>query len=69
MEIEKVIKLVVKIFRWIGKIKIKTANKIELRPILKRFNIRLWYSTKSQIFFKIQPNVKMQLRSFTAENE
>ena len=69
MEIEKVIKLVVKIFRWIGKIKIKTANKIELRPILKRFNIRLWYSTKSQIFFKIQPNVKMQLRSFTTENE
>ena len=59
MGVEKVIKLVIKIFtwfyqNWISKIKIKSANKIELRRILKRFNIRL------------RRNVKMQLRSFTA---
>ena len=33
MGIENVIKLVIKIFTWIIKIKIKSANKIELRPI------------------------------------
>ena len=45
MEIEKVIKLVIKIFTWI-----KTANKIELRTSLKRFTIqlRLQYSPISR---------------------
>ena len=43
MDIEEVIKLVIKIFtrfyqKWIRKIKIQSANKIELRRILKRFN-------------------------------
>ena len=63
MGFEKVIKLVIKIFtwfyqKWIIKIKIKSANKIELRWILKRFNIwlQLRYLAESRISFNFWPS-------------
>ena len=59
MGIDNVIELVVKIFtwlnqKWISKIKSKSANKVESRQILKRFNVWLRFSAKSQIFFNIR---------------